>query len=463
MPPTASQDSDHVQVAPLPAAIPATSEELIVSSILRPKSGLQDSTNPGQTRALAAQMPVPNSLLPQSVDGSRPSADPSLRPLGTSANVGQHPSPAGSTSHLFSTDVYGHATGLDQRPQSRNTASSITPPNVYELLPHHLYSSLHIDQSSNNNGIHSPVGLSQSPVTDGYAHPSYRVPWTPQMPDANIGMEGVTGVQGPHTVRNDYGMAPSYQRSMSSIGSNGQENSFNGGREYQMAGSHPSVYQPIPDSNMAYMSMQQSLDPQMYASGMLPMTNGFGYQPFQYYDGQPAAYMQQTANGWMGMPSHGYPYMANQYGNMQSRRGGQRGSRARDQGRYPGNYTPRPHRGDSRYSAQFSQGWHGQPQWHSSLPPNGREMMIAQMGVPLGRQPTRPATLASQPAGTSSGKSPVILGSPSHDDSLVGDSVKSSADILPDGVTTDKVLERKAYHPAPPANRSEWVMWVGNV
>lgn len=27
----------------------------------------------------------------------------------------------------------------------------------------------------------------------------------------------------------------------------------------------------------------------------------------------------------------------------------------------------------------------------------------------------------------------------------------------------DKARERKAYHPQPPTNRSDWVMWVGNV
>jgi hypothetical protein len=27
----------------------------------------------------------------------------------------------------------------------------------------------------------------------------------------------------------------------------------------------------------------------------------------------------------------------------------------------------------------------------------------------------------------------------------------------------EKARERKAYHPQPPANRSDWVMWVGNV
>lgn len=31
------------------------------------------------------------------------------------------------------------------------------------------------------------------------------------------------------------------------------------------------------------------------------------------------------------------------------------------------------------------------------------------------------------------------------------------------GPSKDKLAERKAYHPQPPANRSDWVMWVGNV
>ncbi|KAJ9121559.1 hypothetical protein QFC22_002178 [Naganishia vaughanmartiniae] len=355
--------------------------------------------------------------------------------------------------------------GLEQRPQSRNTASSITPPNLYELLPHHLYSSLHMDQSSSSNGIHSPIGSSHSPVPDGYAHPSYRVSWTTQMQDANRGMEGANGAQGPYTMRNEYNMAPQYQRNLSSVGSNSQEGSFRGGREYQIPGSHHSGYQPIPDSNMAYMSMQQSLDPQMYATGMMPMTNGFGYPPFQYYDGRQAAYMQQTANGWMGMPSqHGYSYMANQYGNAQPGRSGQRGMRARDRGRHPGNYTPRPHRGDSRYSPQFSQGWHGQPPWNVSTQSNGGEMpMNVQSGASLGGQPIRPNSLASQVAGASSVESPVILSSASHIDPSVVEATKPSSAILPEGEITDKVLERKAYHPAPPANRSEWVMWVGNV
>ncbi|KAJ9096050.1 hypothetical protein QFC21_005415 [Naganishia friedmannii] len=412
---------------------------------MRPNSALQDPTHPTQSQRVLAHIAVPVSLLPQAADGNRPSADPSLHPLGHGR---QHPGTAGLASHPVSADASSHAMGLDQRPQSRNTTSSITPPNVYELLPQHLYSSLHIDQSSNSNGIHSPVGSSHSPVTDVYGHPATRVAWTPQMPDTNRGMEGMGGPQGPHTMRNEYGMAPQYQRNLSSFGSNSQESAFGGGREYQMAGSHHSGYQPIPDSNMAYMSMQQSLDPQMYASGMLPLSNSFGYQPYQYYDGRQAAYMQQTPNGWMGMPSQGYPYMTNQYSNVQSGRGGNRGLRARERGRHVGNYTPRPHHG-------FPQGWHGQPQWHPSPPPNGREMPVnAQMGAPLGRQPIRP---------NSSIASPVVMGSARHEDPLMVDTIKSSSDILPDAGNADKVLERKAYHPAPPANRSEWVMWVGNV
>lgn len=31
------------------------------------------------------------------------------------------------------------------------------------------------------------------------------------------------------------------------------------------------------------------------------------------------------------------------------------------------------------------------------------------------------------------------------------------------GEGEEKERERKAYHPQPPAKRSEWVMWVGNV
>ncbi|KAJ9095806.1 hypothetical protein QFC19_007420 [Naganishia cerealis] len=299
------------------AIAPGSSDMRIAASIMRLNSGHQEPANPAQARSAAAHISVPDSLLPQLADDSRPSADPSLRPLALPANVGQYPGPAGPVIHPVPSEPHSYIAGPEYRPQSRNTTSSITPPNAYELLPHNLYASLHISpqdphstSSVGSNSIHSPVGSSQSPVNGGYVHPSYHVTWTPHMPEQGRSID--EDVQRPSEMRHDYGMSQ-YQRSSTSDPNN-QEGSFAGAREYHNNGSHTSMYQAMPDSNMAYMSMHQSLDPQMYASTMLPLTNGFGYQPmYSYYDGRPPTYLQPTANGWMAMQPPVYPFMANPY------------------------------------------------------------------------------------------------------------------------------------------------------
>ncbi|KAF7305111.1 YT521-B-like splicing protein [Mycena kentingensis (nom. inval.)] len=71
--------------------------------------------------------------------------------------------------------------------------------------------------------------------------------------------------------------------------------------------------------------------------------------------------------------------------------------------------------------------------------------------------PGTPVTAASSYHGSPLGPLPLSLSTPSSSAASV--SAPSSPQLHP----RDKVLVRRSYHPSPPSDRSEWVMWVGNV
>jgi hypothetical protein len=52
---------------------------------------------------------------------------------------------------------------------------------------------------------------------------------------------------------------------------------------------------------------------------------------------------------------------------------------------------------------------------------------------------------------------------PSHDSPYIGPSSDPDSGASGQPRVSDKPVIRRSYHPNPPAHRSEWVMWVGNV
>lgn len=407
---------------------------------------------------LAPQISVPASLLPQPAGVDRPSSDPSLLHL-VSPTVNQA---------IPDAVIYpptGNAPGYpESRPQSRTTMASVTPPNIYDFLPHNLYASLHIHpqdprhslSSNGSNGVHSPVSPTLSHATAGSIHQPYGV-WVPPMNEQ-------LGSFGPAT-HYGYGYPSHYQRTNSRGGMDSQGSSFsNGGDGHSVNGRQHQGFQPSPDTNMAFMSMHQSMEPQLHSG----IPNGYSYRPMhQYSDGRQGGYAQ-PGPGWMNMAPNGFPYMNIPFvGNPQNGQFGQQGPRGRGRGRggsgrgrgtgfRAADYNPVIFNGQSTgYSpTQSSTLWNGQLHWQ----PQGRP---AHSAIQSGHQasqthPVSARTLElSATDGAGAAQTPVSRSGFMEPD--------SGAETSLDGEPVGRLLERKPYHPAPPANRSEWVMWVGNV
>jgi hypothetical protein len=405
------------------------------------------------------QISVPSSLLPQPAGVDRPSSGPSLLPL-VYPTVNQI-SPDASVYPAIGAHAPGY---VDSRPQSRTTAASITPPNIYDFLPHNLYASLHIHpqdprhslSSNGSNGMHSPVSPTLNSAIAGSMHQPYGV-WVPPS-DEQMGSLGSATQLG-------YGIPSHYQRAGSRGGMDSQSSSFSIESDGHPgnAGQYPG-YQPTPDTNMAFVSMHQSMEPQHHAG----MANGFPYRPmYQYHDGRHGAYVQ-PGSGWINMPPNGYPYMNyppagnphyGQFGHQDSRgRGRGRGGRGRGRGTgfRAADYAPANFNGyNPNYSPSHgSNVWNGQPQWHSEGRPVHSHNQSGHPAYHTG--PTSTQTFG-----------PSTSDVPASEQIALSSPAQKTADSGPekslDGETTGRLLERKPYHPAPPANRSEWVMWVGNV
>lgn len=449
-----SHSASQPALAPRPGISPAS------SSMVRASSNQETATPTARSEAESRpnpQISFPASVLPQSAGSDRPSSDPSLVPL-VYPTVTQS-SPDSRAYPSLGENFPGF---MGSRPQSRTTAASITPPNIYDFLPHNLYASLHIHSqdprhslsSNGSNGIHSPVSPSLSRATAASHHQPYGV-WVPSMND-HLGAMSPAPQYG-------YGVPPEFQRTSSRERLDSQGSSFSSGENGHPsnAGQH-SQFDPTPDTNMAYMSMHQALEPQ-HRNGM---GNGFPYQPiYQYHDVRQGAFSQPA---WMPMTANGYPYSNHQFAGKpqygqygyQDQRGRGRGRGARGRGRgggfragnqYPGVF---PGQNMPYFSAQNSGSQSDHAQWQiagDTAPPSG----------PSGRQadsshPTSPGTFnPAAPAG------PSLLQAASSESALKA--AESGRETALDGETAARVLVRKPYHPAPPANRSEWVMWVGNV
>lgn len=452
------QDLSHSTSQPFLSGRPEISPTS--SSMTRAYSNQEVSTAaPSETTLSEAdskptpQISVPLSLLPQPAGDDRPSSDPSLLPL-VYPTVNQI-----STNASVYSPTGAHAPGyMGSRPQSRTTAASITPPNIYDFLPHNLYASLHIHpqdprhslSSNGSNGVRSPVSPTLTSAIAGSMHQPYGV-WVPP-PDEQMGGLGSAAQYG-------YGMSSHYQRTGSRGGMDSQGSSYSTGGDGHPgnSGLH-SGYQPTPDTNMAFVSMHQSMEPQHHAG----MANGFPYRPmYQYTDGRHGGYVQ-PGSGWMNMPPNGYPYMNypqyGQFGHQDPRgRGRGRGGRGRGRGTgfRPAEYMPANFNGHNpNYSpSQGSNAWNGQPQWHSE----GRPMHSPiHSGYPAHQTHTSAQAFGLNTTdGPASGQ--IALPSPAQK------TADSGPETSLDGETAGRLLERKPYHPAPPANRSEWVMWVGNV
>lgn len=399
------------------------------------------------------EIAVPESLLPQPAGNDRPSADPSLIPM-------MYPT-------IESPAIWPNVAGASQnRPQSRTTTSSTTPPNMYECLPYNLYTSLHIHPQDprqapdSNNGLQSPTSPVLSSGT-GASQPAYSESWA--LPaDGQRSSYGIG--------RAAYSTTPPYRQNGNNEGLNGYQNINDHG--CNVNGTQSSTYQPAPNTNLAFMSMQQTMDPRLFP-GMQHYGGGYPYQGSYHYHNAASgsAYSPAAAPGWIAVQPNGMPYAAHPSGGafydgrpdqqMHRGRGRSRG-RSRGRGRASGN-------GSSDHASQ--QHWYQNREYHSTQgvgagDGHGRWLNTEHRSQRTNFADKRP----SQPADQASGQNfaeghGVRAGTEEHValESIPALSARDGHATKPGGITGVRVLERKAYHPAPPANRSEWVMWVGNV
>ena len=121
---------------------------------------------------------------------------------------------------------------------------------------------------------------------------------------------------------------------------------------------------------------------------------------------------------------------------------------------YPPNQQQQQHRhaeGEGRSVPPSERPSQAPPPVNSSgsAPPQGRKPVLSQSAP----RPSPPPTSAP----------PVSSGTPTLQSTNTGGEKASVAPTAPTRPQTERPLVRRSYHPNPPANRSDWVMWVGNV
>lgn len=222
---------------------------------------------------------------------------------------------------------------------------------------------------------------------------------------------------------------------------------------------HPYAYPPIPDRSPAYISMQHPHGngiPQQYPPGE-------HYQAGRYRDG--GQWNASPLNGAPPMlPYANYQYIEAEEAWGQQRlwgNGHRRGGYGRGSGRGRGRIGQRPFFGIG------GGGWQQQPHSMGRGGEGGFGILPSTQPQP-GFDDRR-----SSPWNNSRPQPPL------HSRQMggsIGDANNNLNSAAPTGAVPDSVIdtgdspklpqvtvERKEYHPAAPANRSEWVMWVGNV
>ncbi|KAL4073294.1 YT521-B-like domain-containing protein [Scleroderma yunnanense] len=128
-----------------------------------------------------------------------------------------------------------------------------------------------------------------------------------------------------------------------------------------------------------------------------------------------------------------------------------------------------PHHPMNYPSNQPQQHRHAEPERRSG-PPLERQSQVpppqvsSSISSPQGRKPVTPqsVTLPPQPPLPVSSAPPSIT-STVQPTSIGGEKSTMAPSAVSTRAHTERPLVRRPYHPNPPANRSEWVMWVGNV
>lgn len=194
---------------------------------------------------------------------------------------------------------------------------------------------------------------------------------------------------------------------------------------------HPNQYPSPPHRNSAASSVtpQSSVNPPLY-------TRKDQYSPINYPSStnSPYGYYMQPYPQMYHAP-YPPPFESNPMSDSDSRQAGWW---------YPSHTVPIP--------PQFKSGPAAYPPYPLLFRPI--EFSYSSGPSPPSSQPLSPLRPLSQPSPTHSSLSP----SPR----IHGPSLSASPHPTPTSLK-EKPIKRRSYHPNPPAHRSEWVMWVGNV
>lgn len=385
------------------------------SPILKPtdgESGLgtsSDSMHGGESRA-SADSSMSGPARAGSNRRRRPHATSSSRPPGI------------QPSHSPTTQNYGLPPPFGPHENTQPPTSFLGPP-----LHYHQPSGVPFNQGSGFVGQY-PMSPHPPPVTMGHPQPSFTYPHAfhhPTVPDNN--MAASTNILGSH--QNVLHHPPPVYPYSNVLDGSSQHASFTG------AANSP-VYSPHQGH-----ALNSPLSPSAAGPGS-PLSPYIGTTPFRY--SAPHFTYSQS-----------FPTATNAY----------RGSYG------PAAYGQHQHFPPSSPEADPTGAWwyppHAMtPQGYESTPPSYGPRYPFQYFQTGHRDLDGPYNSASPSSGNPfpmSPNRPPSEEAPSHNSPYIGPSSDPDSAASGQSQVPDKPVIRRSYHPNPPAHRSEWVMWVGNV